>query len=139
MFIALMRSTCALVIVCVLWVIFQFLLNAAFMLLGTVRGESQASYTFIQNLISPGLAAYFSFASVARIFGPLPWKALSATFVAALLVYTVWSLRFNAEHLLQSQRTEEWRAALWGTLLGTAAALVGTFAFYILPKRGGSS
>lgn len=128
-----LRTIAACAAVATLWIVLQFLINAGALFLAAIRSEGEWWIAFMKNVLSPGLSAYIAFSIVERYYQLAPWKALVGFFILALLSYTAWSISFNSEHYLLSNRTEEWRDVLWGTIISAASATIGATLF-LLPR-----
>lgn len=132
----LLKVLFACIAVSLLWMLLQFVVNLGAHFLGAMRDEGEWWLSFMKNIVSPALSAYFAFVVVEHYYEEAPWKVVGGFFLAALLVYTAWSISFNSEHYLLAHRTEEWRSILWGTIFGTASAFVGALVFCVPKFRG---
>jgi MFS family permease len=119
-----------------LWFALQVPINMVILLIAATREEGQWWITLMKNAFSPALSAYFAFAIVERFHRSVSWRAVTAFFVCALIAYTIWSIGFNAEHYLLSNRVSEWRGVLWETILSSVSAVVVAIVLYVQRAHG---
>lgn len=120
-----LRNALALLAIIVLWFVIQTVLNALFYFIGSMRGDGTWWFFFMKNILSPGVAAYASFAAVASYMGGISWRVLLIAFLVALFSYTAWSVMSGAEYYLSAQRVDDWRDFLWSASISAVASAIG--------------
>ncbi len=120
-----LRNALALLAIIVLWFVIQTILNALFYFMGSMRGDGAWWFFFMKNVLSPGVAAYASFAAVASNMGGISLRLLLIAFLVALFSFTAWSLMSGAEFYLSAQRVGDWRDFLWSSSICAVSSAIG--------------
>lgn len=124
---AIFRNAFALAAISILWLISQTVFNAFFYFLGSVRGDGAWWFFFMKNILSPGIAAYLSFAVAASYISGIHWRFLLIGFLVVLISITAWGTGFNAEYYLSAQRIDDWREVFFGALASAISSAIAAF------------